>query len=417
MGVDEDSGGRQKANQNHQTGNEYSLRLFNLKPVKKKEDFSFHGFSLEDACVLLIVVPPVLCGTVRYCPVPFFTLRYCPELFGTILYCPVLYGATKSISLHFFMHPEPISFYYRNRRVTWYKAGRGEPLIFLHGWGSRSEWMFSLVKALGDVRTCIFLDFPGFGASEEMEEAWGLDDYRDLVRYFLTDVIGVSGDTGHLDHLGSLGDFDDRVLGEEQHEEQHEPHHKPHHKAQNEARRKVQAQKADVLVHSFGCRVLLPMLADERDRHLFGKIVVTGGAGLKPKRTLSFYAKSWAVKLMKAPYSVLPATARERGLARLRQSALWKRLGSSDYQRLSGPMRESFVRTVTDHLDSLLPAIGHEMLLVWGEEDEATPVWMGEKMEAKIPGAVLVKMPGAGHYAFLDKPENFQAIIRAYLTG
>ena len=262
---------------------------------------------------------------------------------------------------------QPDFFLFRERKVAYYTTGQGDPLVLLHGWGSRSEWMFSLAEALSDIRTLIFLDFPGFGSSEAMKEPWTLEDYRSLLLHFLSDVL----------HIPST----------------------------------------DILVHSFGCRVLLPMLADETDRTHFQKVIITGGAGLTPKRSARYYAKSWFVKLLKAPYALLPGPARERGLARLRSSALWQRLGSSDYRQLSGPLRETFVKTVTHHLDTLLPQIGHEILLVWGKRDDATPLWMGEAMEQKIPGAVLVPIDNAGHYAFLDQPQQFQAIVRAYLEG
>jgi len=265
------------------------------------------------------------------------------------------------------MSPQPDSFLFREQKIAYYTAGTGEPLILLHGWGSRSEWMFSLADTLSEVRTLIFLDFPGFGASEPLKESWMLDDYRSLVLHFLTEVL--------------------------------------------------QIPRADFLVHSFGCRVLLPMLADKKDQNYIGKVIITGGAGLKPKRSVQYYAKSWFVKLLKAPYALLPAPARERGLARLRSSNLWKRLGSSDYRQLSGPMRETFVQTVTHHLDKLLPDIRHDILLLWGERDDATPLWMGEAMEEKIRGAALVTIKNAGHYAFLDQPQQFQAIVRAYLLA
>lgn len=262
---------------------------------------------------------------------------------------------------------QPDFFLFREQKIAYYTTGKGEPLILLHGWGSRSEWMFSLAESMSDLRTLIFLDFPGFGASEPVKKPWMLVDYRSMLLHFLTDVLQIS--------------------------------------------------KADFLVHSFGCRVLLPMLADENDKIVIKKVIITGGAGLKPKRSIRYYAKSWFVKLLKAPYALLPASARERGLERLRSSNLWKRLGSSDYRQLSGPMRETFVKTVTHHLDKLLPDIHHDILLLWGERDDATPLWMGETMEKKIRGAALVTIKNAGHYAFLDQPQQFQAIVRAYLQG
>ena len=78
-------------------------------------------------------------------------------------------------------------------------------------------------------------------------------------------------------------------------------------------------------------------------------------------------------------------------------------------------MRETFVRSVSEYLEYTLPKITHDVLLIWGEQDEATPVYQGKRIEQGISGAALVIMDGCGHYAFLDKPKQFVAIAEAYL--
>ena len=112
---------------------------------------------------------------------------------------------------------------------------------------------------------------------------------------------------------------------------------------------------------------------------------------------------------------VLPPSLREPGLKKLRQTSLWKKLGSADYQQLSGVMRETFVKSVTEYLDHLLVVIDHDILLLWGENDTATPIDQGVRMEKGIKNSALVQIKNAGHYAFLDQPHQFQAIVNAYL--
>ncbi len=77
-------------------------------------------------------------------------------------------------------------------------------------------------------------------------------------------------------------------------------------------------------------------------------------------------------------------------------------------------MRETFVLTVTEHLDSILDTIHHDILLLWGRDDTATPVYQAERMEKGLTNSALVVIGKAGHYAFLDKPNRFTAIARAY---
>ena len=104
-------------------------------------------------------------------------------------------------------------------------------------------------------------------------------------------------------------------------------------------------------------------------------------------------------------------------MKRLRKTALWKSLGSSDYQKLTGVMRETFVKSVTEFFDDRLAAIDDEMLLLWGTDDTATPMDQANRLEKGIKNSALVKIDDAGHYAFLDQPSQFTAIVRAYLEG
>ena len=54
-------------------------------------------------------------------------------------------------------------------------------------------------------------------------------------------------------------------------------------------------------------------------------------------------------------------------------------------------------------------------LLIWGENDEDTPVYMGKIMEENIPDSGLITLKGAGHYSYVDNYEQFRAIINVFL--
>lgn len=80
-------------------------------------------------------------------------------------------------------------------------------------------------------------------------------------------------------------------------------------------------------------------------------------------------------------------------------------------------MRETFVKTVSEHLEDCLPDISQEVLLLWGKEDEATPWYQAERMEKGLANGALVGIEQAGHHAFLDQPDRFQRIVHAFLTA
>jgi pimeloyl-ACP methyl ester carboxylesterase len=63
-----------------------------------------------------------------------------------------------------------------------------------------------------------------------------------------------------------------------------------------------------------------------------------------------------------------------------------------------------------------LPTIRVPTLVVVGEEDELTPPAEAETMAAAIPGASLVRVPGAGHLANLEAPGAVNAALARFLA-
>jgi pimeloyl-ACP methyl ester carboxylesterase len=258
----------------------------------------------------------------------------------------------------------PNFFETEDSKLAWYSIGTGKPLLHLHGWGSDSKVMLPTAKQLQDIRKSYLVDFPGFGRSPEPTSAWDIDNYADLIEKFITE--------------------------------------------------NLLEESIDLIAHSFGARVALKLLTRPKVSSKIDKVVFTGAAGLKPKRSTSYYFKKYTAKTLKMPFNLLPKNLREKGLHSLRQTSLWKSLGSSDYQKLSGVMRETFVACVNEHLDYLVPKVEHEILLVWGKNDIATPLYQGKQLEKLLKESALVTIQGAGHYAFLDKPKQFASILRAY---
>lgn len=242
--------------------------------------------------------------------------------------------------------------------------GLSRPLIILHGWGASKKIMQPLGRMLAFHHDCYVIDLAGFGESSEPPLAWKIDDYADSIQAW-------------VEHIGLL--------------------------------------KFDILAHSFGGRITLKLLTRPWSKEHVQNVLITGGAGMKPRRSASFYAKKYVAKILKAPFNLLPEPFKSQGLDWLRTTSTWKSLGSSEYAVLSGVMRETFVHSVTEYLEPTLPKISHSVLLLWGENDDATPLYQAQRMEKGLAEAALVVMEGCGHYAFLDKPKQFVAIAEAYL--
>ncbi len=64
-----------------------------------------------------------------------------------------------------------------------------------------------------------------------------------------------------------------------------------------------------------------------------------------------------------------------------------------------------------------MPSIKAPTLLIWGEDDTATPLSDAKKMERLIPDAGLVSFPGCGHYSFLDNPYLFGSVLKSFINS
>lgn len=246
-------------------------------------------------------------------------------------------------------------------RLHYTDTGQGErTLLLMHGWGCDHTTLASVERtALEEGWRVINVDFPGFGRSDEPSEVWGVEEYTVLIEKLTT--------TLRLSRLSLLG-------------------------------------------HSFGGRV--GILYASRHPEI-EKLILVDAAGIKPRRTLSYYRKVYTFKALKwMMYLALGPKEAERRLDSRRARA-----GSSDYAQASPMMRRILSRVVNEDLTTCLPDVKAPTLLIWGRDDTATPIADAEKMERMIPDAGLVAFDGCGHYSFLDNPAGFKAVLASFLKS
>ena len=66
-------------------------------------------------------------------------------------------------------------------------------------------------------------------------------------------------------------------------------------------------------------------------------------------------------------------------------------------------------------LEKRLPLIEAPTLLIWGEDDRIMPRGYADRFAAAIAGRTEIRtIPGAGHLAELDKPDEVAAAILAW---
>jgi len=141
------------------------------------------------------------------------------------------------------------------------------------------------------------------------------------------------------------------------------------------------------------------------------RAVFIDAAGVPPKRSAGY-------KLRQRAYKCLRVLGTNRLTAPLFSEAyeVWRdKRSSADYKAASPVMRRTLSNVVTSDMRPQLVRITAPVLLVWGENDTATPLSDGKEMERLIPGSGLAVIKGGSHFPFVENPAQFAAVMAAYL--
>ncbi|ADU31581.1 alpha/beta fold hydrolase [Evansella cellulosilytica] len=244
-----------------------------------------------------------------------------------------------------------------NMKLNYKVDGEGSPVILLHGWGANIQAFSPVHQHLAKHHKVYTLDLPGFGESEEPPEQWGTEDYTDFLHAFI---------------------------------------------------QQLKINNPILIGHSNGGRISIFYSVK------YGgvkKVILVDSAGIKPKRKLNYYLKVYTFKTLKHILSLpILKKYKEDILAKVKSKT-----GSTDYKNASGVMQQTMVKVVNEDLQHLMPKMNIPVLLIFGENDTATPVSDGKRMEELIPDAGLVVLKNAGHFAYLDQLHQFLVIVDKFL--
>ncbi|HEY7347123.1 MAG TPA: alpha/beta hydrolase [Ktedonobacterales bacterium] len=236
-----------------------------------------------------------------------------------------------------------------------------EAVVLLHGWGCSIQTVLPIYEYLAPNYAVYALDFPGCGGSDQPSVPWSVAEYVQLT----------------LDWLNAL-----------------------------------QIPRATFIGHSHGGRVSLTLAAQHPER--VKRLILVDSAGIRAPRNFRYYRRVYFYKVAKRVIA-LPGIRRYQPALRKR---LMKLLGSEDYGNVSpGVMQGTFIKLVNEDLRPVLKSIKAPALLIWGENDQDTPVSDGKIMEQEIPDAGLVVLKGAGHFSYLDCFPQFCAVISSFLSS
>ena len=173
----------------------------------------------------------------------------------------------------------------------------------------------------------------------------------------------------------------------------------------------------DVVAHDFGgCTALRTCLLDQRR---YRTLTLIDPVALSPWG--SPFVRH--VREHEAAFAGLPAYIHNAILPAYIGGAAFRPLSSQDMQLYVEPWtgetgQAAFYRQIaqmeqryTDEIEARLGQLGCPVSLLWGEEDRWIPLERGRELAARIPGASLQVVPGAGHLVQEDAPEAIVASV------
>lgn len=219
------------------------------------------------------------------------------------------------------------------------------PIVMMHGWGQSLRSMRLLGELLANYYTVYLIDLPGFGKSEKPETDWDTREY----------AVGM------------------RQFAEEQ-----------------------GIKKCYLLGHSFGGRVSI-RLASMYPELVAGVVLINSG-GLKRQLQFPKNIRAKCIGMLSKTIKALDASFGSN----LFQNWFVPKYASLDYKN-AGEMRNILVKAVNEDLTQDSQQVKCPTFILWGKDDQETPLESGKRFHELIKGSQFVALPGKDHFPFIDE--------------
>jgi pimeloyl-ACP methyl ester carboxylesterase len=245
-------------------------------------------------------------------------------------------------------------------RIHYLEAGKGNPLVLVHGLGGRSEnWLDMIPQFTAQGFHVYALDLLGFGRSDKPDVDYSMSMQSDLLLQF-------------LDSQG--------------------------------------LQQPDIAGWSMGGWVTGKFAVDHAQR--VRRIILLDSAGMRYEgvnpsvlRPKTLDELSWMMAALTPHPRPIPAFF-GRDMLRAMQEEDW----------VVGRTLQSMY-TGKDLLDDKLQNVKIPALIVWGKQDRITPLVMAEQMHKVMPQSVLYVVDGCGHLAPTECLDRIMPEMKKFLIG
>lgn len=249
-------------------------------------------------------------------------------------------------------------FKYKNNNIYYEKHGNNKDvIIILPGWGDNRYTFNNIINVLKQDYSIYIFDYPGFGNSEISNNEMTIYDYSKAIIYFM----------------------------------------------------KTNKIKNPIVIgHSFGGRIIITLSGLYEIK--FKKIILMSSAGIKPKKNILQILKLIIYKTLKKLKLIIPKTKRASY-----SKKLINLFGSSDYKSIPESLRKTFINIVNENLTKYIKNIKDETLILWGQNDNITPIKDAYIMNKLIKDSGLVIIKETNHFFYLEKQNYIITVLKQYL--
>ncbi|MGZ3861465.1 MAG: alpha/beta fold hydrolase [Flavisolibacter sp.] len=250
-------------------------------------------------------------------------------------------------------------------KTSYLSAGRGNPVIFLHGAGAGAVTWYPSIGAVSENFHVLAPDIVGYGESGKPNAPYNRPYFSKWLKDFLIEM---------------------------------------------------KISKAHIVGLSQGGAIALQFTIDNPE--MVGKLVLVDSAGLGAKVSfwpmvgmvwMNSFPSSMANRF-NAPYILHKPENRDPNHS-LYSVAVIKSTGGKNAFKQGRGSAVSKIR------EELLQQIKNETLIIWGKRDQMFRVEYGERAAKIIPNAKFHPIEDAGHLPLMDQPEIFNKLLTDFLNN